>query len=583
MAIEGGEDEQALALRRHEPMRQKAVEQFGNYQLLERIAIGGTAEVFRARRLQVPNTAAEVVLKRILPQYAADPDFCQILREEAQLMAELHHPQIVELVDFGVVAGTAYLALEYVDGLSLANLLDVAPGGQRRLAPFHAAQIALATSQALDYLHERGGPGGLKLELVHRDVSPQNILLARSGAVKLADFGIAKSLFRASTTVDGTIKGKLAYMSPEQAHGDPTLGAASDIFALGAVLYEMLFGVPPLQGASDLETIEAVKACSYRLEPSWLPDEDAPLLAIVRRCLERLPASRYRGSALLSNDLERYLDRAPAPVLPLNELITAGAERWSRRRQAQLAAARMLAPDGGGTAVIAQVPQAIARTALERPGPARSAPDAARRPARALAMGGALALVLAGVIAFVALRGAPAPTPGAAPPALPPADYGPRLSTTQPAQDAALRAPVVSRLVVATQPGPAEARVDGVSLGKTPLVISPTTASFLLELRRPGFKAWRRRLSAPRGERRLSIGLQRLHTTHGYLTINSIPWAHVFVDGRRVGTTPIRKLRLPAGRRRIRLRDGAGRLLQSFNTTIRAAQTRVFRFDGKSR
>src|SRR6185436_8888651 len=215
----------------------------GRYELIRRLAVGGMAEIYLAR---LPGVGLEgfeklVVIKRILPQHALDPELLRMFLDEARLSATLTHPHVTEVYDFGTDGEAPFFAMEYVLGSNLRELMKA------HAAPLPLAQavgIVAAAAAGLHYAHEKRGPGGEPLHIVHRDVSPSNVLVSYDGAVKVSDFGIAKWTLQRTQTQEGALKGKFAYMSPEQCRGKP-LDARSDVFALGTILYELTTGVGP--------------------------------------------------------------------------------------------------------------------------------------------------------------------------------------------------------------------------------------------------------------------------------------------------------------------------------------------------
>ena len=214
---------------------------FGNYRLQRRLARGGMAEVFLARLIGVEGFERRVAIKRILPHLSESEEFRAMFLDEARLAAQLTHPNIVHIYDFGKVDDYYFIAMEYVDGVDIGRLIRRA---KERPVPFElAARILADVCAGLHFAHNAVDPIGRKLDVVHRDVTPQNVLVSYDGMVKLVDFGIAKAQFAAGRTRPGVVKGKYAYMSPEQVEGRP-LDGRSDVFSAGICLYEMLTGVP---------------------------------------------------------------------------------------------------------------------------------------------------------------------------------------------------------------------------------------------------------------------------------------------------------------------------------------------------
>src|SRR5579859_2685420 len=230
----------------------------GPYELLRRIATGGMAEVYLARRAGPHGFQKIVAVKRILPQYTRDPDFVAMFVDEARVCARLGHPNIVQVFDFGEQDGELYMAMEYADGTTGARLIRGAAGRGDDISIDVCLHIALSVLRALAYAHGARDDGGKPLSLVHRDVSPGNVLIDRSGAVKLTDFGIARASEFERRTDAGQLKGKLGYMSPEQVVGRE-LDSRSDLFTLGIVLTEMVILRPLFTGGTEMDVLLRIR------------------------------------------------------------------------------------------------------------------------------------------------------------------------------------------------------------------------------------------------------------------------------------------------------------------------------------
>ncbi len=230
----------------------------GPYVIERRLATGGMAEVFVAKRVGPHGFFKRVALKRILPQYARDPDFVTMFIGEARLAARLEHPNVVQVFDFGELGGELFLAMELVDGSNVNRLLRAVAVREEAVPLDLALHIASQTAHALAYAHRARDEEGRPLGIVHRDVSPANILLTHTGHVKLSDFGIARVDGRASRTDDGHVRGKLGYMSPEQVTGRD-LDGRSDVFTLATVLAEMLIGQPLFGHGNDLDILLRIR------------------------------------------------------------------------------------------------------------------------------------------------------------------------------------------------------------------------------------------------------------------------------------------------------------------------------------
>jgi serine/threonine protein kinase len=281
--------------------------QFGKYLLVERLGRGGMAEVWKARIMGPAGFQRTMVVKRILPHLVEDPHFVQMFVAEARLSARLNHANIVHVFELGDVEGEYFLAMEYVRGRDLVNVMraqlmkGVPPPG---LGAFVVRDVC----RALGYAHSLTDDYGAPLRLIHRDVSPSNVMLAFDGAVKLLDFGIAKALAEASEnkTQTGTLKGKFGYMSPEQVEGKE-VDHRSDLFAAGIVLHESLTGRRLFKGAHDLQTISLVREAKIEPPSHVNPDVPPELDRICLKALARLPEDRYRNCEDMAQELDQLV------------------------------------------------------------------------------------------------------------------------------------------------------------------------------------------------------------------------------------------------------------------------------------
>jgi serine/threonine protein kinase len=277
--------------------------QFGRYTLVQRLATGGMAEVFKAKILSAHGFEKLLVIKRILPNLAADKTFVSMFIDEAKLTAQLIHPKIVQVTDFGEERGQYYIALEFVDGFDGLGLLRAAAQKHARLPIPICMWIASEVLDALDYAHNAKDGEGKPMHLVHRDISPSNVFIARRGDVKLGDFGIAHAQERESKTQAGTLKGKYGYMSPEQVTG-ADLDGRSDIFAVGIVLAEMLMGKRLFTAPNDLDVLLMVRDGRLERWDKYCKDIPSLLDAIVRKSLAKNLDERYQNAAEFRNALE---------------------------------------------------------------------------------------------------------------------------------------------------------------------------------------------------------------------------------------------------------------------------------------
>ena len=293
--------------------------QLGPYRILRRLGRGGMAEVFLAVAHGASGFEKRVALKTLLPELQGDGVYERMLIDEARLAAALSHRNLVGVHDLGTAGGTYYVRMDWIDGADLAALLSRSP----LPPPAVALMVAEEVAHALDHLHHARDDAGRPLGLVHRDVSPGNILVSRAGEVKLADLGIAKATARTEATRGGVRKGKYAYMSPEQATGSP-LGPASDQFALGVTLTEMLVGRRPFDGESVLDTLDRVRDAAP-VDPALFDGLDADLGTLLRRCLARQPSQRHADMASLARALaDARRARPHAGAAELAAWVTAG-------------------------------------------------------------------------------------------------------------------------------------------------------------------------------------------------------------------------------------------------------------------
>lgn len=279
--------------------------QFGKYRLLRRVAFGGMAEIFLAELSSDGGFTKPVVVKRILPQFSDDPSFVRMFTDEAVLAARLNHPNIVGVYDFGLIDGAYFMAMEWVDGVDLRAVFRILQRDQMGMGWSDAALIGEHVAAALAHAHAHTDAHGVPDPIIHRDVSPHNILLNRSGQAKLADFGIAKARDRASQTAAGAIKGKIAYMAPEHVSGRDVV-PASDQFALGIVLWELLAGRRLYTATTDLGLMEQVAAADVPQLQKLRPDIPHALLRVVMTMLAYSPAARYHSLEQVAHALGRF-------------------------------------------------------------------------------------------------------------------------------------------------------------------------------------------------------------------------------------------------------------------------------------
>ena len=517
------------------------------------------AEVYRARREGPGGFEKVFALKRILPSYARNPTLVQRFETEAKIAGGLDHGNIVHVVDFGEADGEHYLVMEWVDGVPLSGLLRTVAERGRHLPSEVVAHVVSEAAQGLHYAHTRADASGRRLSIVHRDVSPQNILLARQGDVKISDFGIAKAADSVVRTEAGIQVGKLCYMAPEQARGDP-LDARADVYALGIVLWECLTMRPLFPREEGGEALRAVIEPKHVAPSEVCATAPAALDAVVLKALAPARDARYPDAGALARDLRVYLHSVAAGF---------GHGELAEYLDATL-------PFGGarpsGPPTKQEVPTARKQPgAVARPIPA-TAPDAGAPPAGAAArrtdagsrtwgvvVGAVLAMTVLGTAATVwllqeqpsalqlpaAVTGGAAPQPGFSS-ALPGSVVEPPPALPTPVVPPSPDAPKVT-LALRTEPTGATIVMAGEAIGVTPMEVQvQVQRPMRLGLISRGYEPvlfpgtpedFPQLLARPDTN---PIVLTRTPSTYGLVDVSSseVGSARVLVDGRDAGEEP---------------------------------------------
>jgi serine/threonine protein kinase len=273
----------------------------GKYRLVKRLAVGGMAEIYLARVSGSEGFEKLVALKRILPQHAANDEFIQMFLNEARIAATLHHPNIAQTYDIGHEGGSYFFTMEYVHGEDMRTLTKKA----KHLPLEHALNIVIGVCGGLHHAHEKRGNDGRPLGLVHRDVSPSNVLVTYDGAVKMVDFGIAKATSHRAETRVGTLKGKIAYMSPEQCRGEG-LDRRADVFSIGILLYEFTTGHRLFKGDNEFAILNMIVNQDVTPPTQLVPGYPRALEPIVLKALARDRDQRYANAEEMQVDLEAF-------------------------------------------------------------------------------------------------------------------------------------------------------------------------------------------------------------------------------------------------------------------------------------
>lgn len=293
-------------------------ERLGRYELLKRIAQGGMAEIFLARAGSITGIEKVVVVKRMLPQFVSEPEFIEMFLDEARVAAGLNHPNIVQMYDAGDDAGRYFMAMEYLHGEDMRGVVRALRAKNRKLPLEHAVHVAIGMCAGLHHAHDAVGMDGQPLNIVHRDISPHNVFVTFDGAVKVVDFGIAKSRNRKTETRAGTLKGKVPYMSPEQLRGDGAIDRRSDVYATGIMLYEITVGSRPhvTSGQGEFALMMAIARGDLRPPTAVLPEYPKELERIILKALARLPAQRYQTTREMQEDLEAFARDQKLSITP---------------------------------------------------------------------------------------------------------------------------------------------------------------------------------------------------------------------------------------------------------------------------
>lgn len=509
---------------------------FGRYLIRRRLARGGMGEVFLADQLGPLGPVRPVALKRMLPKVARDKAAAEMFLGEMETAARLNHPNIATTYDFGEIDGIYFLAMEYVEGLTLRQILEVVGP-----LPLRAAlEVAIAVAAALEHAHGRLDAEGTPAPVVHRDVSPHNVMLSTAGGVKLLDFGIART---EAATLGGRVEGKMAYAAPEQLTGAPA-DRRADLWALGVLLYEAVSGMRPFETSHPAQILErAARGAWPRL--GELRPEGALLDPIVSRALAFDPGKRWPSAESLRLACATALAKlGPEPDVIRQLVHQAGGPKKPTKG---VDATMMQIGEATSTGMVAPPPLDAATTLPIAPRPSQKAPPAGPKALSAgrllviAALGALSAALLGTVLAWMLMGSAETVVPLPLPPPSP----------TPTAQSATTALP----LARAAEPEPSE--LPEASPEPTP---SPSEAAPEPH-RSPPRRAKRERGNRP-VEARLTAAPSPTPTTTagtlGVLAVRTTPWSKVSLDGKDLGASPIASVPVPGGPHVLELTAGEG-------------------------
>jgi serine/threonine-protein kinase len=588
------------------------------------------AEIFRSIGLQADGRQRTLAVKRILPQFSDDEEFVSLLVDEAQVMVRLNHPNIIPIVEFGKAEGSYYIAMEYVDGTTLKDLFRRVKEKKDQFSVDLAVHIVREIGSGLAYAHRKTDDGGKPLELVHRDISPANILISFEGEVKIADFGISKAANQSHSTRIGVIRGKTGYMSPEQTKGGAVIDHRSDIYSLGIILFELLSGERLYKAGSVPEALRMIREGKIPPMASLRPGIPTELEKIALKALSQQPEDRYQRTEDFVDSLNEFLTRdfgGGRPVRVTHTHLVGFLRRYyaseiaAKSGEATAVNLQLGWVDAAGSTVAnvtelpVQAPQTIAANPLyelsepERSVPTASSPSAGGTPTRGpaadtrtvslqdavsasikiarnfspfLIWGTAVGLgaILVTAIAFRVIRKPQAPIAAKATPT-PRIEQRTPLPSPSPKPTGERVNKATIHLFAAPESAPAKVYLDGQLKGNSPIDLRNLEVGrkyalrveakgffpreMVLEVSEPGDATKTVFLNPVQGESvrpppppvgpPAKLGSKKPIPRPALLSVQTTPWSEIFVDGKKVGTTPLIKIVVSAGRHRVRFQN----------------------------
>lgn len=521
---------------------------FGKYELVSRLAAGGMAEIFLARTKSIQGFEKYLVIKRILGHRTQDPEFVRMFLDEARVAATLDHPNIVQIYDVGHVDNEYFIAMEYLRGHNLIEIVRAgAKLGYAKPPLEHVVSTLTQVCAGLHYAHEKRDFEGRSLEIVHRDVTPQNVVVSFDGSVKVVDFGIAKAATREVETLAGTLKGKIGYMSPEQCKGG-NVDRRSDIFAVGIILFELTTGKRLYHERSDFDTLKKIIEGPVPSPRDLLPFYPAFLNAIVVRCLQKNPDDRYQTARDLHADLDAFArdNQLVTGTVPLSQYMERiYADELATHKSADAAAMATAAQVTMTGSSASYLGESSRRTSSPIATPLA---EARRQHMLRLGLQAAIAVLLVllggGVVFWQTRR----------------ADLA-RQQTATPATAAVPAA----QPAAASPTGAATAPKTTAPAAGAPAVAAPTAP--VASAPPPNMAPARPRPVAKPGD--------------AHITVASDPRCELLVDGTPYGATPLIDLAVPAGKHVIVLLNSAANVRETKKVVLREGElwTRSFAFE----
>lgn len=562
---------------------------FGKYDLLGRLTYGGMAEIFLARERDVSGSQRFVVLKRILPHIAADKSFVSMFMDEARIASQLNHPHLCAIYAVGEEHGAVFIAMEWVYGATLSKLVRRLKKNGRKLDIPLALKIGSQVAEALESAHRAVDSHGEPLGIVHRDVSPQNIMISFDGVVKLLDFGIAKAASQSQRTEAGVIKGKYSYMSPEQCLGEP-IDARSDLFALGICMFESIVGDNPFKRSTEYDTMRAIVLDAPEL-PAEIPSGLRPFF---EKALAKRREERFQSAGEMHEEVERMLIRLSSPVssMLLSENMNAvfaddirlGPRLDTQVTQSVSPTAGLLVrgsssgPSSEPSRSVPYLGEALTPVGVGQQNTVPNAalasgpPPATDRWSRWRWIFVALLLIGIGAASSIVYRLSQNETAGTID-----ADQHSNNSSNEETPNIENDEPQTTQVSVQITSTPsASVSIDGQAAVSLPLDVQLASGGHTLAIDLEGYEPWRQTVQVTDTPITLHADLtpvrrrvrdnepDRATETEdqpiamGQISLNTRPWSRVYLGARLLGTTPFGNVEVPAGTHTLRFVDRDG-------------------------